>query len=107
MQFFRRHCLRNTVIFNMALLQIALCATLIAVAAAHATLNPRTFDPAGGYTRLHLRVPHGCKDPDQPDSPDRFPTTKVWIRIPSVVASESTARPEVIPGWSVKAVDEV
>ena len=60
-----------------------------AAASAHITLQPNTA-PAGGYTRLNVRVPNERDD---------AATTKIQLRLPDgfVVASY-----EPVPGWTVK-----
>ena len=65
-------------------------ASLIAVpvAGAHVTANPPE-GPAGGFTVISFRVPHGCED---------SPTTSLTVRIPDGVIYVA---PQAVPGWDV------
>jgi uncharacterized protein YcnI len=58
-----------------------------AVAQAHVTLQPKQA-PAGGFTRLDVRVP---------DERDDAATTKVEVKFPPGFADVST---EAVPGWT-------
>ena len=62
-------------------------ATLFADVSAHVSANPNTA-PAGAYTLVNVKVPHGVTDHE---------TTKVVIKIPDGVLSVT---PEVVPGWT-------
>lgn len=62
---------------------------LPAVADAHVTVQPKTV-PAGGFTRLDVRVPNERDDAD---------TTKVRLRLPPGFAEASY---EPVPGWTVR-----
>jgi uncharacterized protein YcnI len=70
---------------------LAAAAALLAPAAAsaHVTLQPETA-PAGGYTRLDVRVPNERDDKG---------TTKVTVRFPSGFEHASY---EPVPGWDVE-----
>lgn len=63
--------------------------TLAPVAAAHVTLQPEEA-PAGGFTRLDLRVPNERDNAD---------TTKVDVQFPPGFLSVSY---EPVPGWDIK-----
>jgi uncharacterized protein YcnI len=69
----------------------ALAAILVpaAVASAHVTVQPNEA-PAGGFTRLDVRVPNERDDAG---------TTKVEVQFPPGFASAST---EPVPGWTAK-----
>jgi uncharacterized protein YcnI len=71
----------------------ALGALPVADAAAHVTLQPREV-PAGGFTRLDVRVPNERDDAG---------TAKVAVQLPAGFASVSY-EPE--PGWTAKVVKE-
>jgi uncharacterized protein len=62
---------------------------LPATAAAHVTVQPKTI-PAGGFTRLDVRVPTERDDAS---------TTKVQLKLPDGFAEASF---EPTPGWTVK-----
>jgi uncharacterized protein len=62
---------------------------LPAAAAAHVTLQPSEA-PAGGYTRLDVRVPN---------EEDNAATTKIVVQMPEGFASASY---EPVPGWTTK-----
>jgi uncharacterized protein len=64
-----------------------------AAAGAHVTLQPDSA-PAGGYTRLDVRVPN---------ERDGAGTVKVAVQMPPGVA---TASYEPVPGWTVKVTRE-
>ena len=66
---------------------VAASAALFADVSAHVTLNPNTA-PAGGYTLVQVKVPHGATGHE---------TTKVVIKIPDGVLSVT---PEVVTGWT-------
>src|ERR1700742_179179 len=73
---------------------IAVATALAALAApaaaqAHVTLQPEEV-PAGGFTRLDVRVPNERDDAS---------TTKVEVKFPPGFAFAST---EVVPGWTAK-----
>jgi periplasmic copper chaperone A len=70
-------------VFGAALLATL---TLAPVAAAHVTLQPEEA-PAGGFTRLDVRVPNERDNAD---------TTKVVVQFPPGFLSVST---EPVPGW--------
>jgi uncharacterized protein len=70
-------------------LAAALAAAIPATAQAHVTLQPDSV-PAGGYTRLDVRVPNETADAD---------TTKVEVKLPDGFAAASY---EPVPGWTVK-----
>jgi uncharacterized protein len=69
----------------------ALAAILVpaATAAAHVTVQPNEA-PAGGFTRLDVRVPNERDDAG---------TTKVEVKFPPGFASAST---EPVPGWTAR-----
>jgi uncharacterized protein len=67
----------------------ALALALPAVAGAHVTLQPNSA-PAGGYTRLDVRVPNERDDAD---------TTKVVLQLPEGFAQVAY---EPVPGWTVE-----
>jgi len=71
-----------------AVAAVAGALALPAGAAAHVTVQPMTA-PAGGYTRLDLRVPNERDD---------AVTTKVVLRLPPGFAEASY---EPVPGWAV------
>ena len=64
-----------------------------AAAQAHVTLQPDTA-PAGGYTRLDVRVPNERDDAG---------TTKIDLQLP---AGFEAASYEPVPGWDVKVASE-
>jgi uncharacterized protein len=74
---------------SAAALAAALALALPAAAQAHVTLQPDAA-PAGGFTRLDVRVPNERDD---------AATTEVQLRLPSGFA---TASYEPVPGWTVK-----
>jgi uncharacterized protein YcnI len=57
-------------------------------ASAHVVVDPAAA-PAGGYTKLTFRVPHGC---------DGSPTVKITVQIADGVLS---VKPQVHPGWEI------
>jgi uncharacterized protein YcnI len=73
------------------ILGAALAAPLVlaATAGAHVTLQPEEA-PAGGFTRLDVRVPNERDNAD---------TTKVVVQFPPGFLSVST---EPVPGWDIK-----
>jgi periplasmic copper chaperone A len=74
------------------LIPVAACALALAVpatAAAHVTIQPNAA-PAGGFTRLDVRVPNERDDTG---------TVKVDVQMPPGFTSASY---EPVPGWSVK-----
>jgi uncharacterized protein YcnI len=75
----------------MRTLILAVVVALVApaAAAAHVTIQPNTA-PAGGFTRLDVRVPNERDDAG---------TVKVDVRMPPGFTSASY---EPVPGWSVK-----
>lgn len=82
---------RRTAVLLMA---GALCVALVLAAtpaSAHVTANPGTA-VAGEYTRIDLRVPHGCEG---------SPTTAVSVQIPDTIASVT---PQFLPDWTVETV---
>ncbi len=60
-----------------------------ASAIAHITLEPRN-PPAGAYTKLTLRVPHGC---------DGSATVKITVQLPE---GAMLVKPQVHPGWKIQ-----
>jgi periplasmic copper chaperone A len=76
------------------ILGAALAAPLVlaATAGAHVTLQPEEA-PAGGFTRLDVRVPNETDDAD---------TTKVVVQFPPGFLSVST---EPVPGWDIKTTN--
>jgi uncharacterized protein YcnI len=76
--------------YALALATSALLA-LTPVASAHVTLQPEEV-PAGGFTRLDVRVPTERDDAS---------TTKVEVQLPPGFLSVSTER---VPGWDAKIV---
>jgi uncharacterized protein YcnI len=72
---------------------LALAPIAPAAAAAHVTVQPDTV-PAGGFTRLDVRVPNERDDAG---------TVKVDVRMPPGFTSASY---EPVPGWSVKITKE-
>jgi uncharacterized protein YcnI len=80
-----------TVKIRVHIVAAALLAMLVLapVAAAHVTIQPEEV-PAGGFTRLDLRVPN-----ERP----RADTTKVDVQLPPGFLSVSY---EPVPGWDVK-----
>ena len=74
---------------TIAVAALAATLALAATASAHVTLQPEEA-PAGGFTRLDVRVPN-----EQDDAG----TTKVEVQFPPGFASVST---EPVPGWTVK-----
>lgn len=77
--------MRRTIAFAIAVAALA----LPAAAQAHVTLQPKQV-PAGGFTRLDVRVP------DERDDAD---TTKVEVKFPPGFAQVLT---EAVPGWTIK-----
>jgi uncharacterized protein YcnI len=71
----------------------ALALTAPATAAAHVTIQPNTA-PAGGFTRLDVRVPNERDDKG---------TVKVDVQMPPGFVFASY---EPVPGWSVKITKE-
>jgi uncharacterized protein YcnI len=71
----------------------ALALVAPATAAAHVTVQPNTA-PAGGFTRLDVRVPNERDDAG---------TVKVDLQMPPGFTSASY---EPVPGWSVKVTKE-
>jgi uncharacterized protein YcnI len=71
----------------------ALALVVPASAAAHVTVQPNTA-PAGGFTRLDVRVPNERDDEG---------TVKVDVQMPAGFAFASY---EPVPGWSVKITKE-
>lgn len=70
---------------------IAALLALVPVASAHVTVQPEEI-PAGGFTRLDVRVPTERDDAS---------TTKVELQFPPGFLSVST---EPVPGWDAKIV---
>jgi periplasmic copper chaperone A len=68
---------------------LALAAIAAPAAQAHVTLQPNTA-PAGGFTRLDVRVPN---------EKDKASTTKVRVQLPDGFVSVLY---EPVPGWTVK-----
>ena len=66
---------------------LATTLTLVPAAAAHVTLQPEEA-PAGGFTRLDVRVP---------TERDNASTTKVVVQFPPGFLSVSS---EAVPGWN-------
>ena len=77
----------------VAALGAAVAMIVPAVASAHVTLQPEEA-PAGGFTRLDVRVPN---------ERDNAGTVKVALELPAGFVFAST---EPVPGWSVKVVKE-
>jgi uncharacterized protein len=71
-----------------AVLVSALTLAVPAVAGAHVTVQPKTI-PAGGFTRLDVRVPNERDDAS---------TTKIQLKLPDGFAEASY---EPVPGWTV------
>ncbi len=77
--------MRRTIIMAGALGALA----IPAAAQAHVTVQPDTA-PAGGFTRLDVRVPNETEDTN---------TTKVEVKFPPGFAEVST---QPVPGWTTK-----
>jgi uncharacterized protein YcnI len=77
---------------NRILLAAIAAAVLAPAASAHVTANPAEA-PAGGFTMISFRVPHGCEE---------SATTRLSIQIPEGVVSVA---PEAVPGWEVETVE--
>jgi periplasmic copper chaperone A len=72
-----------------ALTGAAALALVAGPAAAHVTVSPPEA-PAGGYTKLDVRVPHGC---------DGAATEVVRVQIPEGITSVT---PQVVTGWEIE-----
>lgn len=72
-----------------ALTGAAALALVAGPAAAHVTVSPQEA-PSGGYTKLDVRVPHGC---------DEAATEVLRVQIPEGILSVT---PQIVPGWEVE-----